>query len=75
MIWQRDINAANNMITIARRVVEREDRHPLFSQPLLFPDETERLEKPSETVQRTQLLSHKRQMAARLRQGLKPVYE
>ena len=66
MIWQRDINAANNMITIARLVVELEDRHPLFSEPLSLPHEMERFEISSDSIQRTQLLTHKRQLAAHL---------
>ena len=63
MIWQRDVNAANDMITIARRVVARQDRHPLFSQQLQHADEAVKVEKLSQHFQRMHLLIRKRRMA------------
>ena len=66
IIWQRDVNAANNMITIARRVVARHDRHPLFSQQLQHAKEAVNADEPSQHVQRMHLLIRKRRMALHL---------
>ena len=61
MIWQRDINASNNMITIARRVVARQERHQLEHPDEIEFDGTKTIEE-----QRNLLATHKRRMALHL---------